>query len=162
MTPDDLVEIHRIEQLKYQYTRFIDLKMWDDLEPLFTPDATASYGGGAYVFTGRDDIMAFLRGAMSRTGMLTSHKCHHPEISLTTGETATGIWALEDRVVDKDNGVTISGAAYYSDEYVKVGGEWRFSHTGYRRVFEEIQPRPDDLTITADWWATDGKSAIQA
>ena len=33
MTPDDLVEIHAIEQLKFRYLRFVDLKMWDEVEP---------------------------------------------------------------------------------------------------------------------------------
>jgi hypothetical protein len=160
MTPDDLVEIHRIEQLKYRYLRYLDLKMWDELEAVFTPTATASYGGGAYTFDDRDAIMTFLRDSMSRTGMLTSHKVHHPEITLTGPSTATGTWALEDRVVETDFGITISGAAYYTDEYVKADGEWLISHTGYKRVFEELQPRSEDLSLTASWWATDGRSTI--
>ncbi len=45
MTPDDLVEIHDIEQLKYCYLRFLDLKRWDELETTLTEDASASYGG---------------------------------------------------------------------------------------------------------------------
>ena len=162
MTPDDLVEIHLIEQLKYQYLRHLDLKMWEELEMLFTPDATASYGGGAYTFEGREAIMAFLRDSMSRTGMLTSHKCHHPEISLTGATTASGIWALEDRVVETEFGLTISGAAYYYDDYVKNDGAWLIAHTGYKRVFEEMRPRPEDLSLTASWWGTDGRSTIGA
>lgn len=162
MTLDDLVEIRQIEQLKYRYLRYVDTKMWAELEATFTPDATASYGGGAYTFEGREAIMAFLRETMSRTAMLTSHKCHHPEIELTTPTSATGIWALEDRVVDTDFGVTISGAAFYSDEYVKVDDNWLIAHTGYKRVYEEMEPRTDDQNVTASWWATDGRSTIQA
>jgi hypothetical protein len=160
MTPDDLVEIHLIEQLKYRYLRYLDLKMWDELEGLLTTDATASYGGGAYAFEGRDAIMAFLRDAMTRTGMLTTHKGHHPEIELTGATSAKGTWALEDRVVDTEFGVTISGAAYYFDEYVRSDGSWLIRHTGYKRVYEELQPRPDDLSLTASWWDTDGRSQI--
>jgi hypothetical protein len=106
--------------------------------------------------------MAFLRNAMSRTEMLTTHKCHHPEITLASATIATGIWALEDKVVETEFAITISGAAYYYDDYVKVDGQWLISQTGYKRVFEELQPRAEDLTLTASWWATDGRSTIEA
>lgn len=162
MTPDDLVEVHLIEQLKFRYLRYLDLKMWPELEALFTPDATASYGGGAYTLEGRDAIMEFLRDAMARTTMLTSHKAHHPEITITGPSTAEGTWALEDRVVDTEFAITISGAAYYADHYVKDSGTWLIAQTGYKRIYEEIQPRPGDLNLTASWWDTDGRSAIGA
>ncbi|HJP66700.1 MAG TPA: nuclear transport factor 2 family protein, partial [Actinomycetota bacterium] len=64
-------------------------------------------------------------------------------------ETATGIWALEDVVISLDHQVTIRGAAFYRDEYVKIDGSWRIKHTGYERVFEEIEPRNDDVRLTA-------------
>ena len=166
MEPADLVEIHAIERLKYAYLRCLDQKLWDDLEQLFTEDATASYGGGAAVFENRAGIMDFLRTAMGSNSMLTSHKCHHPEIDLTGPDTAKGVWALEDVVVlsgeDGKGGVTIRGAAFYSDEYVKVDGQWRIKHTGYKRTYEEIQSRDGvpGLRLTADWFATDGRSSL--
>lgn len=166
MEPADLVEIHAIERLKYAYLRCLDQKLWDDLELLFTEDATASYGGGAAVFDNRAGIMKFLTEAMGSTAMLTSHKCHHPEIDLTGPDTATGVWALEDVVVlsgeGGTGGVTIRGAAFYTDEYVKVRGAWRIKHTGYKRTYEEIQSRDGvpGLRLTADWFNTDGRSSL--
>ena len=44
-------------------------------------------------------------------------------------------------VIDEQHGVTIHGAAFYRDEYVKVGGAWKIRHTGYERTFEEMAPR---------------------
>jgi hypothetical protein len=160
MTPDDLVEIEQIHQLKYRYVRLLDLKRWDELAELFVGDATAGYGGGSHQLAGRDEIMGFLRGALSDTSMLTSHKVHHPEITLTGTDTAIGVWALDDVVVLSDAGLTIRGASYYDDRYVRVDGAWRFAHTGYRRVYEEIEPRGPDLRLTASWWATDGRSSL--
>ena len=61
MTPDDLVEIEQIKRLKYRYLRCLDQKLWDELEDCFEPEATASYGGGAYVHDGRDPILDFIR-----------------------------------------------------------------------------------------------------
>lgn len=162
MEPDDLLELEAIKRLKYRYLRCLDQKLWDELEPCFTPDATASYGGGAYVHDSADEIMVFLRERMGATTMLTSHRCHHPEIDLAGDGTATGIWALEDVVVLVDLDLTIQGAAFYEDRYRKVDGVWRIAHTGYKRTYELIYPRSsvEGMRLTADWWATDGRSRL--
>jgi hypothetical protein len=161
MTPDDLVEIEQIHQLKYRYVRFLDTKRWDELAELFTPDATASYGGGATTCSRRTEIMEFLTTSMADQSMLTSHKVHQPEITLTGPDSATGIWALDDVVVLGALGMTVRGASYYDDRYAKVDGVWRIAHTGYKRVYEEIEPRREELTLTASWWGTDGRSRLQ-
>jgi len=163
MTPEDLVEMELIKRLKYRYMRGIDRKLWDELETCFTDDATAAYSGGHYSFTGREAIMEFLRGSMSSEQFLSSHRVHHPEIDLTSPTTATGVWALEDTVIIADAGLTIRGAAFYRDEYVKVDGDWKIAHTGYDRIFEEMGMRSDtpSLKLTASFWATGGQSEIE-
>ena len=160
MTPDDLVEIEQIHQLKYRYVRLLDQKRWDELAELFVDDATASYGGGAHQLAGRDAIMGFLRGAMSDTSMITSHRVHQPEITLTGPGTASGVWALDDLNILTDAGLDIRGASLYDDRYVKVDGSWRIQHTGYKRVYEEIQPRSPDVRMTASRWGTHGRSSL--
>ena len=165
LTPELLVEIRQIEELKYRYLRCLDLKCWDDLAELLLPDATASYGGGAYEFSGRDDIMVFLRKTMGSESILSSHKCHHPEISFeANGTVANGVWALDDVVVRQDYGLTLRGAAYYYDTYHKVDGHWLIASTGYKRVYEEFYPRAsvEGLRVTADYWATGGRSKLPA
>jgi len=162
VTPEDLVEIESIKQLKYRYIRCLDLKLFDEVGDCFVADATASYGGGAYSFDGRDAIVDFLRRSMGSTTMLTSHKVHQPEIELTGPDTATGTWALDDTVLLTDMNLTVRGAAYYSDDYVKVDGGWRLRHTGYARVYEELAPRSADITLTAHYWDTGGRSSLPA
>ena len=106
--------------------------------------------------------MEFLRTSMGSTTMLTSHRCHHPEIDLTGPDEATGTWALEDAVILTDVGVNVQGAAFYNDRYVKDGRPWLIAHTGYRRTYEELVPRASiaGLKLTADWWATEGRSTL--
>jgi hypothetical protein len=152
MTPDDLVELEAIKRLKYRYVRLIDTKAWDELETLFVPGATATYSDGKYSFDGRDAIMDFLRESMASTNMLTSHKVHQPEITLEPPDRASATWALEDVVLHLDHNLRISGAAFYTDRYVKVDDEWKIEHTGYERVYEEMQPRADDIKLTARRW----------
>ena len=133
-----LVETEAIKQLKYRYFRFLDGKQWDAMAELFAEDATVAYAGGKLSYTGREQIMDFLRNALGRDSMRTAHHGHHPEIDFTSDTTATGIWALRDTVIDKDNHFTLNGAAFYHDEYVKVDGEWKIRSTGYERLYEEI------------------------
>ena len=161
MTPEDLVEIEAIKRLKYRYARLLDTKDFDALGELFVADATASYSGGQLSYEGREAIIGFLRTVLGSTTMLTSHLVGQPEIELTGPRTAEGTWALQDMVIVADQGVEIRGTAFYEDRYVKVGDSWKFMHTGYRRVYEEMGPRSPELKITASWWEG-GSSTIVA
>ena len=158
----DLLDLHAIQRLKHRYLRCLDQKGWDELRTCFTPDAHASYGGGAKELDGVDAIMGFLVESMGSEGMLTSHRCTQPEIELLGGGEATGTWALEDVVIHQDFGVTIHGASFYEDRYVQVDGEWKIASTGYKRTYEEIWPRGSvaGLRISADFWATGGRSDL--
>ena len=155
-----LLELEAIKRLKYRYARCLDLKLWDEIGECLTADATASYGGGAVTLEGREAIVGFLRDAMGSEGFLSSHRVSHPEIELISDHAAAGTWHLDDVVVHTDFGVTIRGAAFYTDEYVKADGRWRIRSTGYRRVFEEIEPRSEEVRVTASWWGTDGRSTL--
>ena len=161
MTPEDLVEIYQIERLKHRYLRLLDQKRFDELGQTLTPGATASYGGGAYLFEGRDAIVAFMKKTMSDEGQLTSHKAHQPEIDLLGPDRAKGVWALDDIVISTEFNMTISGAAFYDDTYEKHDGEWLIGSTGYKRIYEQIAPRTD-ISMTASWWGTGGRSEIAA
>src|SRR6185295_13828261 len=162
MTPADLVEIELIKRLKYKYMRCLDQKKWDEMANTFTEDAVAEYSGGKYTYEGRDAILGFFRAAMGSTSFLSSHRVHHPEIDLTGPTTATGTWALEDVVVDASRDFSLRGAAFYTDEYVKVDGGWRIRRTSYLRSYEEIQMRsqPAPPQLTASWWETGGQSQL--
>jgi hypothetical protein len=150
----DLQEIEAIKRLKYRYLRCLDQKRWAELATCFTPEAKSSYGDGKYAFDGRDAIMRFLESSMPRT-MLTSHRVHHPEIELTSATTATGVWALDDVVIETRGGFTVRGAGFYRDEYIKVDGEWKICATGYERIYEEVESRKDrpSLRLTANMFA---------
>jgi hypothetical protein len=164
MTPEDLVEIEKIKRLKYKYLRCLDQKLWDEMAECFVAHATAAYSGGKYAYDGRDAILEFLVKSMGEDSFLSSHRVHHPEIDLDGPTRARGVWALEDVVIDTKWQITIRGAAFYTDDYVKEDGVWRIQHTGYKRTYEEIQPRKDvaGLKLTASWWGTDGKSELAA
>src|SRR5262249_40131626 len=100
------------------------------------------------------------RQGRGSTSYRSSHRVHHPEIDLTTPTTATGIWALDDVVVDASRDFALRGAAFYADEYVKQDGSWRIARTAYKRTFEEIWRRsqPGPHRRPASWSGTDGRA----
>ena len=152
LTPDDLVEIEAIKAVKYRYLRAVDTRDWELLASTLTDDATCAYSSGKISYEGRDAIIAFLRDSMPVADMLTSHKVHHPEIDLHGNGTADARWGLEDVVIILSANLTLRGAAIYEDRMAKVDGEWRIAHTGYRRLYEEMEKR-DGVTLTDHWWA---------
>jgi len=158
----DLHELEAIKRLKYKYMRCLDQKRWDEMAECFTEDATAAYSSGKYSFQGKKAILEFFAQSMSRPGVLSSHRVHHPEIDFTSATTATGTWALEDVVVDASRDFSLRGAAFYTDEYVKEDGRWRIRRTSYRRTYEEIQMRSQATPpqLTASFWDTDGQSQL--
>lgn len=162
MTPADLVEIELIKRLKYKYMRCLDQKLWDEMADCLAEDAVAAYSGGKYAFEGRDAILEFFRQAMGAESFLSSHRVHQPEIDLTSPNTATGIWALEDIVIDASRDFALRGAAFYTDDYVKRDGRWQISRTAYKRSFEEVWSRSQGTPpiLTASWWGTEGRSQL--
>lgn len=152
MTIDDLLEIRRIEQLKYRYMRAVDTQDWALMERCFAPDATAAYNSGLYTANGRGEIVGFLQGVLN-SSFNSSHIALHPEITLDGPDRASGIWRMQDivhfsaanpnaREATFLGGEEMVGAGYYYDDYVRLDGEWLISHISYVRLFEKVSP-PD-------------------
>jgi hypothetical protein len=142
VTPDDLLTLRAIEDLKYRYLRTLDLKDWDGFAEVFEPEATGDYGDGLR-FAGAAEIVAFMRQSLG-PGIITVHQVHHPEIVLDDGTTARGTWMLMDRVIAVEHRILIEGASVYQDSYRRgTDGRWRISHTGYERIYESTMTLDD-------------------
>jgi SnoaL-like protein len=150
----DLATLEEIRQVKYRYLRCVDLKLWDELAEVFTPDATVDYGTQVYgkplKLDGRDAIVGFLRKNLGPS-MITVHRAGQPEITVD-GDTAHGIWSFEDTVIATEFKMVITGAAFYRDRYERgADGQWRIAHTGYTRTYEAMMSLDDlpSFRITA-------------
>lgn len=128
-------EIAAIEQLKYRYLRCVDLRLWDELAETLTAAATATYGKRLQM-SSRDAIIAELAKTMT-PDIITEHRVNHPEITVS-GDTATGRWYLQDRVIIPAHNTMIFGAAFYTDAYERHYGRWLIARTGYERTYEAI------------------------
>ena len=127
-------------ELKARYCRFLDTKQWDAWTALFTEDFvldTSEAGGGAPI-EGRDAVVAMVRGAIET--VRTAHQVHTPEIAID-GDSATGIWAMQDRLVFPDgNGVT--GYGHYTERYAKQDGAWRIASSKLTRLLIDMTTPP--------------------
>ncbi len=141
-----LEDIYEIEKLKYRYLRFLDQRMWDEFTDLFIPEATGDYAG--LIFPNRDKLVGYMSKHMTDE-MISMHHCHHPEIEVD-GDTATGTWYLQDKVIFPKYQLNIEGASIYSDRYVRTEDGWKFSHTGYFRTYEMMHSMKDYVDLEID------------
>lgn len=144
-----LEDVRAVEQLKYRYTRCLDLKQWDEFADTLALDVVASYG--TLQFSGRDAVVDFMRTSLGPE-IITVHHVHHPEIDVH-GDRATGTWYLQDTVLVTAQRMLLRGAAFYEDEYVRTDAGWRIARTGYARSYESIETLPDSWRLTANRWA---------
>ena len=74
----DLATIEEIRQVKYRYLRCVDLKLWDELAEVFTPDATV------------DEAAQLMRDAAVR------------RVPVVEGDRPVGIVSIGDLAVQQD------------------------------------------------------------
>jgi uncharacterized protein (TIGR02246 family) len=131
-----LEEIEAIRRLKARYFRYLDTKDWEQFGEVFAQDvfADTTSSGGQRV-TGRDQVVAFIRKSVSARA--TVHHGHMPEIELTSPTTATGVWAMEDRVCVLP-GVRLQGYGHYLETYDKSDGHWRIKTMTLTRLWQDF------------------------
>jgi hypothetical protein len=125
-------DVEALKQLKARYFRTMDTKDWAAMRLVFADDVVIdTTGSGGNVVSGADEFLAFLRQSIG--DVVTVHQGHTPEIELTSGTTATGIWAMED-MLRWPNGQELHGYGHYRETYEKVGGEWRIKTSTLTRL----------------------------
>lgn len=138
MITSDWIEIG---ELKARYCRLMDMKDWVGYADCFTEDYVldVSGEGGMQPVEGREAAIASVRGFIEEA--VTVHQVHSPEITIMQDE-ATGIWAMQDRVIFP-GGLSISGFGHYHEQYVKQDGRWRISRLRLSRLHIDIVSAPD-------------------
>jgi hypothetical protein len=134
---DVAADIEAIKQVKYRYLRALDTKHWDDFADTLAEDVRGDYGpsiGKELHFTNRTDLVDFMRNSLG-PNVITEHRVTHPEIAVT-GDTATGNWYLQDRVIVAEFDFMLIGAAFYRDQYRRTDDGWKISATGYDRTYD--------------------------
>lgn len=147
-----LLAIEDIKALKARYFRLVDDQQWGELRGLFTHDARFEFPGLGS-FDDPDSCIDGIRSAL--TGTTTIHHGHMPEITVTSPETATGIWSLADVVIRaKESGGRVPGYpeafqaghvgfARYLETYRDDGDGWRIARLEVQRL--RLDPLPEAM-----------------
>lgn len=147
---DTLERLHAIEEikrLKACYFRCLDTKDWEGFAGVFAPDAVMDMSSemrdrrteGEGITTGNRAIAAFVRGAVD--DVVTVHHGHTPDIELTSTTTATGIWAMEDKLRWPEGSPikSMHGYGHYHETYEKVGGAWKIKTLALSRLRVDVE-----------------------
>ena len=146
---DALETLHAAEEikaLKARYCRFLDTKDWAGLAALFVDDAVldVTQDTGNPPLEGREASIAQIRFAVDDAA--TSHQVHTPEIVFESESRATGIWAMQDRVVWQAGksplpGVaSITGYGQYHETYRRTTEGWQFAAIRLTRFHVDMHP----------------------
>ena len=130
---DDWLEICN---LKARYCRCLDTKDWAGYAAVFADDAVldTSPAGGLRI-EGRDELVAYVRSSIGED-TFTAHHIHAPEIVID-GDTATGIWAMQDRNI-WPSGRKLLGFGHYHERYVRKQGAWKIAKSKLTRINVEM------------------------
>lgn len=128
-------DLEEIKKLKARYFRALDTKDWKGFGALFTHEAVidTSAAGGHRVVGIELFVNEYLRPTLADS--ITVHHGHTPEIEFTGPTTATGIWAMEDRIW-WNSGRHVHGFGHYHDTYELVGSSWLITSVRLTRLHQ--------------------------
>jgi hypothetical protein len=125
-------------ELKARYCRLLDTKQWEHWTELFTENFVldTSEAGGPPPISGRKPAITMVRQTIETAK--TAHQVHSPEIEIS-GDTASGIWAMQDRVIF-ESGFVLTGYGHYLESYVKRDGNWKIATSKLTRLLVDMTP----------------------
>ena len=143
---DTLLATEEIRSLKARYCRLLDTKDWAGLAALFAEDAVldVAQDTGSPPLEGRAAIIGQIRAAVDDAA--TSHQVHSPEIAFESEARASGVWAMQDRVVWQAGksplpGIaSITGYGQYHETYRKTAVGWQFAAIRLTRFHVDMHP----------------------
>jgi bile-acid 7alpha-dehydratase len=145
-----LEDIEAIKKLKSKYWRCIDRKRWDELAECFAEDVVLDDASSNIKLKGRKAFVKHLKKLLGRDSITMAHQGHNPDIEITSGTTAKGIWALRNNMLDLQANTVFTGRGFYEDEYIKEKGEWKIKSTKLNYLFTEGWKRGYGQEIA--WW----------
>ena len=122
-----LEDIEAIKKVQAKYWRCNAEKLWDEIVDCFTEDAALEFGPNLQI-KGADEIKNFYSSSMSSSADIIDIRVpqgHNPEIEIRSDGTANGKWLVYLYAISEQSRSRRSISAYYDNEYVKQGGQWK-------------------------------------
>lgn len=152
---EKLMALEEIRTLKARRVRCMDEKDWAGYAACHAPDAIS------YTFQAEGRAEQPIVGAQAIADLLarvlndrtTVHHIHAPEIELTSDDTATGIWPMEDMLFWEEGGEShwLHGYGHYRETYAKLDGRWLIKTRALTRIRVDtgVQGQPDRMQASA-------------
>ena len=141
---ETILAIERIKRLKSLYFYGLDHKDWSLWrDEVFAPTAALIVPEAlAEPVVGIEAIVAWVSARVA--DQVSVHHGHMPNIAITSDDTATGIWAMEDRLYRtkafplEDGSTYLHGFGHYHETYVRLAAGWRIASTKLTRLRVEM------------------------
>jgi SnoaL-like domain len=140
---ETLLAIEEIKRLKARYFYGLDHKDWDLWRrEVFADDGRLIVPEASIEAVGVEDIIAYV--SKSTGDQVSVHHGHMPLIEITSDRTATGMWAMEDRLYRTkahplaDGSTYLHGFGHYHETYVRNAAGWRIHSTRLTRLRVEM------------------------
>lgn len=133
-----LVAIQELEQLKAKYWFALDRQDWEMWrDQVWAPDAELDVAAETEYKVGpRNALIEWVKQQF--VDQISVHHGHTPIIEITSDTTATGIWAMEDRLYRGKKHVLgagfVLGFGHYHETYVKLDVGWRIRTSRLTRL----------------------------
>jgi len=130
-----LEDIEEIRSLQYTYAYLIDTRQFDKVSDLFADDFVAEWGFAGPYKT-KEELREFFTGPIAATLAMSAHQMLAPIIEVQ-GDKATGTWYLlvAQTNVTPQGEVAVWIQGKYENTYVRVDGDWKFSHLKFNMLF---------------------------
>ena len=116
----ELKDREMIKELTHQYAHCVRQNDVEGVANLFAQDGAVEMG--PTMVKGRAELRKFYAETLPKLG--TPYDFLHNHVIRLQGDHATGVCSVEVRGVH--GGKSVIGAGHYDDEYLRVGGEWKF------------------------------------
>jgi hypothetical protein len=136
---EKLLAIEEIKRVKSRYFYGLDHKDWEFWRrEVWAPDARLEVPEVGQDVVGVDNIIAWVSESVG--DQVSVHHGHMPDITITSADTATGVWAMEDRLYRTkarplaDGSTYLHGFGHYHERYVRTADGWRIASTRLTRL----------------------------
>ena len=136
-----LVAIDAIKTLKARYLRAMDTRDWPLL--LGTLDAAVHF---EHPTIGKFETAAATVDAIRKrleALSITVHHCVMPEIEVTSGNEARGVWSLHSVIIRPELPTeVVNGYGRYVETYIRRSGVWTISSLRLEHIHKDTGRRP--------------------
>lgn len=131
-----LSDLEDIRRLRHQYWRCVRDKLWGDFLDLFAENGVVDIGGQVHL-EGKKAIEEYYRDVVAPSLGDAFPQGGNEEIDVTGDATATGLWILDNPIVDAAGKTGWRLGFSYEEEYVRENGTWKIGSQKITNIYKQ-------------------------